>query len=240
MLGLVFGVLLSSTQVPCPPDAMRLLREGLVRADEFDLPGAADRFRAAAKQGCAQAEITALYLQGLVDARDAFRQGGTPSSLAPVQQAMASLDALAKQRPGAAEIARLTLHAAAAAAQTERAELRLYLESAMTMESVQRAAGETGAPVVTAAEAAGDLWLQVHQYDDARRAYAAAEAQVGLTRRVAAGLARVAARLNDRASACANYGRLLARWPAGQAEPPEIAEARNYLAQPSCQSGAQP
>jgi hypothetical protein len=146
---------------------------------------------------------------------------------------------MAKGRPGPAEIARLTLHGAAAAAQTERAEMRLYLESAMTMESLQHAAGQPGAPV-TAAEAAGDLWLQVHQYDDARRAYAAAEAQVGLTRRVAAGLARAAARLNDAATACASYAMLLARWPAGQTEPAEIAEARNYLAQSSCQSVARP
>jgi hypothetical protein len=239
MLVSVLTVVLSILQAPCPPDAMSLVREGGIRADEFDLASAADRFRAAATEGCAQAEITALYLQGLVDAREAFRQGGAPASLAPVRRAIASLDALAKRRPGPAEIARLTLHGAAAAAQTERAEMRLYLESAMTMESLQRAAGQPSAPV-TAAEAAGDLWLQVHQYDDARRAYAAAEAQVGLTRRVAAGLARAAARLNDAATACANYGMLLARWPAGQTEPSEIAEARQYLAQPSCQSVAQP
>jgi len=208
--------------------------EAVARADEFDLAGAAERFRVATEGGCADAAIGAWYLHGLIGAREAFRLGGSPESLIPVRQAIASLEALAKRRPGAAEIARLTLQAAAAAAQSERAEMRLYLESAMTMESLQWAAGQTSAPVVTAAEAAGDLWLQVHQYEDARRAYTAAEAHIGLTRRVTAGLARVAARLNDAASACANYGMLLARWPAGHAEPPEIAEARNYLAQPAC------
>ncbi len=36
----------------------------------------------------------------------------------------------------------------------------------------------------------GDLWLQVHRFEDARRAYLAASAQVGATRRVTLGLAR--------------------------------------------------
>ena len=234
MLVLALGTALSFMQVPCSPSVTPMVVEARARADELDLAGAAEWFHFAAEAGCADAAIGAWYLRGLVDAREAFRLGGSPESLIPVRQAIASLEVLGKQRPGAAEIARLTLQAAAAAAQSERAEMRLYLESAMTMDSLQRAAGQTGAPGVAAAEAAGDLWLQVHQYEDARRAYTAAEAQVGLTRRVAAGLARVAARLDDAASACANYGKLLARWPSGQAEPPDIAEARNYLARPVC------
>lgn len=240
MLGLVLGVVLSSTQAPCPPDAMALMDEAAVRAAEFDLAGGADRFRMAADAGCTQAEVGALYLRGLVDAREAFRQGGAPASLAAVRQAIASLDALATYRSGPAEIARLTLHAAAAAAQSERDEMRVYLSSAIAMESLQRAAGQAGAPVVTAAETAGDLWLQVHQYEDARRVYTDAAAQAGMTPRITAGLARAAARLNDAAAACANYRTLLGRWSARPVEPPEIIEAHTYLAQPVCQSVPQP
>ena len=49
-----------------------------------------------------------------------------------------------------------------------------------------------GAPIVSAYEVAGDLWLQVHRFDDARRAYVTAAEQVGSTRRVTLGLARTA------------------------------------------------
>lgn len=240
MLALTLGVVLSAVQVQCPPQAMTMVAEGLARAGEFDLAGAADRFAMAAARGCTEARVGALYLRGLVDAREAFRQGGAPATLAPVRQAIASLEAIAHSRRGPAEIARLTLQAAAAATQSERDEMRVYLASAIQMEALQRAAGQPGAPAVTAAETAGDLWLQVHRYEDARRAYTDAAEQVGLTRRVIAGLGRAAARLNDAAAACAAYRALLAQWEARQADPPEIIEARNYLTQPACQAVAQP
>lgn len=234
MLALVLGVVLSAVQAPCPPDAMALVDEAAARAAEFDLPGAAEHLRTAVAAGCTNAQVAALYVGGLVDSREAFKQGGPPESLAPVRRAIVSLEAIGQNRPGPAEIARLMLHAAAAAAESERDEMRLYLETAVQMESLQRAGGLPGAPLVSAAEMAGDLWLQVHRYEDARRAYTAAAEQVGLTRRVTAGRARAAARLNEAASACANYRRLLGGWSVRQAEPPEIIEARTYLAQPAC------
>lgn len=233
MLALSFTVVMSA-QLPCAPDVAAAIDQAAVRAAELDLPAAAEQLRTAVGRGCTSAEVAALYVRGLVDAREAFRQGGAPASLAPVRQAIASLGAIAQNHPGQAEIARLTLHAAAAAAQSERDEMRVYLESAIQLELLQRAAGQPGAPVVTAVETAGDLWLQVHRYDEARRAYTDAAAQVGMTRRVAAGLGRAAARLNDTAAACAAYRALLARWEARRAEPPEIAEARTYLRGPAC------
>jgi tetratricopeptide (TPR) repeat protein len=164
-----------------------------------------------------------------VNAQAAFRQGAPPESLTSVRQAIASLEAIAKGRPGTAEIARLVLQAAAAAAQSERDEMRLYLESAIQMERVQRAAGQAGAPLVSVSEAAGDLWLQVHRYEDARRAYEEAVEQVGFTARVLAGLARSAERLGDMPAACTAYSQLLALWGARQTRPQPIAEARAYL-----------
>jgi hypothetical protein len=232
-MALIFA-LVFFMQAPCPPEATGLVAEASVRAAEFDLPAAAEQLRAAVAQGCTTAEVAALYLRGLVDARKAFRQGGPPESLIPVRNAIVALDAIAQSRPGPAAIARLVLHAAAAAAQSERDEMRLYLDSAIRMETLQRAASQPGAPVIVAAEAAGDLWLQVHQYEDARRAYTDAAAQVGMTRRVTAGLGRAAARLNDAAAACAAYRTLLAQWEARQAEPPEISEARTYLRGRAC------
>jgi hypothetical protein len=209
--------------------ATSLMTEASVRATEFDLAGAFELARAAATRGDAGAQIAALYLRGLIDAREAFRDGGPADTLAPVREAIASLQAIAKGRPGSAEIARLMLHAAAAAAQSERDEMSLYLETAVEMEMLQRTAGLTGAPLVSAAETAGDLWLQVHRYDDARRTYTEAADRVGSTLRILSGLARTARRLNDAPAACAAYRRLLDAWGGRPGLPVEIAEARAYV-----------
>ncbi len=142
-------------------------------------------------------QIASLYTQGLADARAAFVKGAPPESLAPVRQAIAALGNISQERPGPAEIARLTLQAAAAAAQSERDEMALYLEQATRMERLQFEAGQPGAPVVSAHEVAGDLWLQVFRYDDAVRAYLRAADYVGMTPRVTEGLARARARLGQ-------------------------------------------
>lgn len=218
---------------PSPPrdgrDARSLITEALVRATEFDLPGASDLLRVTADRGDRGAEVALVYIRGLIDAREAFRDGGTVASLAPVQAAIASLEAIAQGRRGSAEIARLVLQAAAAAAQSERDEMRLYLEAAIQMELVQNAAGLPGAPLVSATETAGDLWLRVGRYDDARRSYTEAAERAGSSLRILAGLARAASRLKDFAAACASYGSLLNTWGARPGQPVEIAEARAYL-----------
>jgi hypothetical protein len=209
-------------------DAASLITEASVHAIEFDLPAATTLLRAAAARGERDAQIAVLYAQGLIDAREAARRGGTAESLAPVRAAIASLEAISKGRPGTAEIARLMLHAAAAAAQSERDEMRLYIESATRMEAIQMAAGMSGAPLVTASETAGDLWLLVHQYDEARRAYDAAGERLGSTLRILAGRARAARGANDVGGACEAYRSLLDAWGERPGQPAEIAEARAY------------
>ena len=222
-------LLIALAQAPCPPESIAMMADALVRAEEFDVAGAADRMRKAASGECATAEVAALYLRGLVDAREAFRQGAPPESLVPVREAIASLQANALSRPGPAEIARLLLQAAAAAAQSERDEMALYLDAAGQMEALQRAAGQPGAPVLGSLEVAGDLWLQVFRYADARRNYVQAAEQGRGTLRVLAGLARTAARLDLEETACAEHRTLLDRWGTREAEPPEIGDARTYL-----------
>jgi hypothetical protein len=86
------------------------------------------------------------------------------------------------------------LNAAAAASQSERDEMALYLEHAERMETLLRATRQPAAPVLSVAEVAGELWLQVHRYDDAHAAFTRAESEVGKTPRVVAGLARAAVR----------------------------------------------
>ncbi|MDA1183513.1 MAG: protein kinase [Acidobacteria bacterium] len=210
-------------------DARSLVAEAMVRAAEFDLPGAMELLSTAAVRGDAGSEVGLVYLRGLVDAREAFRAGGTADSLAPVFAAIEGLGAISQGRRGSAEIARLVLQASAAAAQTERDEMRLYLETAMQMELIQNAAGLPGAPLVSATEIAGDLWLQVDRYEDARRVYADAADRVGPSLRIMVGHARASSRLNDVPAACASYGGLLDTWSSRPGLPPEVEEARTYV-----------
>lgn len=212
------------------PNQASSMTEARDRAAEFDLSGAVESLTTAADGGDTNAQVAMVYVRALAGAREAARQGGSPESLAPVAESIAWLGIVSNGRPGPAEIARLTLQAAAAAAQSERDEMRLYLESAVRMEAVQRAAGMPGAPLVSAAETAGDLWLQVHRHDEARRAYEDAADRFGASLRTHAGRARAARSMNDTAAACAAFRALLDAWGARHGQPAEIVEARAYVA----------
>jgi hypothetical protein len=112
--------------------------------------------------------------------------------------------------------------------------MALMLEHAVRLEDVQRAASQPPAPVVTAQEAAGDLWLQVHRFEEARAAYLRAEEKDGRSPKVMLGLARVAVRLGEAAPACRAFRDLVRWWGGREGEPREIREAREFLRQPSC------
>jgi cytochrome c-type biogenesis protein CcmH/NrfG len=77
------------------------------------------------------------------------------------------------------------------------------------------------------------LWLQVHRYEDARRAYRRAAEHVGMTARVRLGLARTAARLNDVKDACAQYRGLLTSFKENEV-PSEIIEAGVFVGDARC------
>lgn len=202
------------------------------RAAVLDLRGATTRLSQGIKE-CPQTAVAYWYVHGLIAAREAYRFGGSPESLQPVALAMAELEARAGEVP-AAEIARVVLQAASSAAQSEREEMGLFLTQALDLERNQLAAGLPGAPIVSAHEVSGDLWLQVHRFDDARRAYVVADEKVGSTRRVTLGLARTASRLNDLPAACEQYRALVSGWPKGGGEPPELNEAHRFLGRPEC------
>jgi hypothetical protein len=212
------------TQVPAISPAS-VLKEAAMRAAEFDMAGTVRLLTGAAESRDTDVQVAAVYVRSLLDAREAGRQGGSPDSLMAVRQAIAWLEVVANGRPGSAEIARLVLQAAAAAAQSERDEMRLYLDTAIRMEALQHAAGLPGAPIIPAGEAAGDLWLQVHRYDEARLAYELAAP----TLRTLAGEARAARGSGDAPAACAAFRRLLDAWANRSSEPVEIGEARAYV-----------
>jgi hypothetical protein len=239
VLSIAIAMLLAQPS-SCAGDGARLAASAQAHADAFDLSQAAADFEAAATAGCADAQFAALYLRGWIAARDAYRAGGSAESLAPVRTVLDRLDGEPFRVRGDAEIARFVLRAAMAAAQSEREELSLLIGHAVDLESVRRSANLKGPPIISAHEAAGDLWLQVHRYEDARRAYLQAEDRVGTTRRVILGLARTAVRLSDSATACDQYQRLIASWQSGSGEPVEIAEARAFLRQATCATPRQP
>jgi hypothetical protein len=223
----------------CTPEAAALIKTATGRAAVFDLAGAVQRMQAAVTSGCADAMLPALYLRGWIAARDAYRVGGSPDSIRPVLQSIATLqDTLGKTGPP--QIAALVLQAAVAAAQSERDELALMIDYAVQLEERSLTAGGSALPMITAHEAAGDLWLQVHRYDEARRAYTRAAERIGVTPRVTLGLARLAVRLDAVATACTQYRSLVTSWKATGPEPPELSEARMFLTNPVCQSPVTP
>lgn len=238
MMGFLIALMLAQ-QPGCAAVA-----EAQKRAETFDLAGALQRLQAAVRAGCEDAVLPATYLRGWIAAREAYRAGGSPESLRPVVQAITMLEDAGKSGPP--QIAALVLQAAAAAAQSERDELALMIDYAVQLEDRNLTATLPGLPMITAHEAAGDLWLQVYRYDDARRAYARAAQRVGATPRVTLGLARLAARLDALATACTQYRALVASWKsadagsadASRADPPELSEARAFLTNPACQGQA--
>jgi hypothetical protein len=224
MTALLIALLLAQEQ------SCAALAAAKARADVFDMQGALERLDKASKAGCASALAHVTYLRGWIAARDAYRVGGSPESLKDVDAAVASLNATGDR------LAAYVLQAAAAAAQSERDSMSLLLDQALRLESIRLSAGVPGAPLITAHEAAGDLWLQVHRYADARRAYQQAAERIGTTRRITLGLARAAARLGDVPEACVQYGALAMRWQEQRPEPSEIREARQFLRSSVCAS----
>lgn len=220
---------------PCAADDLARVAAATARASVFDMAGAAAAL-AETTVGCPEADVALAYLRGLLAAREASADGGSSESLQPVRAAITALDAHAGEMPAAA-IARATLQAARAAAQSERDEMALFLEHALELERRQQAARQPGPPIITAHEVAGDLWLQVHRYEDARRAYIQAAGQIGTTARVTLGLARTAARLDDLPAACGTYAMLATIADPGAVESNEVAEARAFVEQPACTSG---
>jgi hypothetical protein len=216
----------------CPPEAASALGAAAARAETFDLAGALDLARKAA--GCDEADGTVEFLEGLLGARAAVKAGGTMDSLREVRSAANALSRRAEGGNRRWEAASLAMRAVAAASQYERDEMALYLAEAIRVEALLISAKLPGAPLVSAHELAGDLWLQVDRFDDARAAYMLAAERVGRTPRVRLGLARVAARLRERERACEEY-RWLDQWWGNRLDPPpEIVGARAYLASENC------
>ena len=211
------------------PDAAVALRQAVALARGFDLPAAAERLEQPPLRRCAQVGVAALYLRALQSAREAYRSGGDATALQPVTLAIATLEQQAATGDRHAELARVILMAAAAAAQSERSDMALLLDHALALERQMVRDGNGGAAGVTAHEAAGDLWLQVHRFDAAVAAYVAAAELFGNTPRITLGLARTAVQMKQTEPACRAYRTLVIDWT-GSSSVAEIVEARAFVA----------
>lgn len=225
---LFVALLVGLAQPAACPDETTTLREATTLAQRLDVPAAAERLERA-PAACAQLRTAALYLRALQRARDAYRTGGDAASLQPVTEAIATFERAAAAGDRQAELARVVLQAAAAAAQSERDDMSLLLEYATALERRMIRDGEKALWGVTAQEAAGDLWLQVHRFEAAAAAYASAAELIGSTLRITLGLARVAVQMKQPEPACRAYRSFVTGW-AGAASAPEIAEARAFVA----------
>ena len=212
------------------------LVEARALAVRMDTDGAVARLEGGARTGC-DVEVPVALLRALTVARGAWARGGDEASLRPLKDLIAVIERRAQ--PGSPEeIAVLLIHAATAAAQSEHDELFAYLSQALQVERARGVRGLAGAPILTAHEVAGELWLEVYRYDDATAAGRIARGASGDSPRLLAGLARALARQRSTADACTEYRRLStdasARVPSMERE---LAEAEAFLAQPACRAG---
>jgi hypothetical protein len=122
-----------------------------------------------------------------------------------------------------AEYAQTAIRAAIAAAQDERPEMELLLAHARDLTERLAARSRRALWPRPFNLLAGELWLEVDRYEDARLAYERAVTDRA-TPLALSGLARALARLNRHAEACQTYGRM--RDDTG----PLRDEARAYLA----------
>src|SRR5262249_48068408 len=116
MLSIVIAMLLAQPQ-GCGSNGKALIATAQARADAFDLSAAAESFTSAAAAGCNEARLPAVYLRGLVAAREAYRFGGSAESIAPVERALAQMNAEPLRSAGETQVVRFVLQAAIAAAQ---------------------------------------------------------------------------------------------------------------------------
>lgn len=146
-------------------------------------------------------EVQRLAMEGWVAARELAPKGGALELLGPVNLRLRALDAL----PGlAARYADVAIRAAVSAAQEERDEMEVFLAHARDVSDTMALAGAPAQWPLPIDEMAGELWLEVDRYPEARDAYRRAT-KVKPTANAWIGLARASDRLGDLVAACAAY-----------------------------------
>lgn len=227
LAGLLLVLVAATTAAPdgCSDAAREAMRRAAQLVDVGDDAAALDVLRGRYDDAatCPAVAVAAWSLRGWAAAQAAARQGGTPESLADTQAAVATLESLGR---GVSEAGYATalLHAAEAAAQSERDELRLWLDQARDVSRRLGLGGSAPRWPRPFERAEGELWYRVDDFELAERAFRAAAADDSAA--VFQGLARARDRRGDRAGACEAYRAVSAR---AAATTPVGIEARGYL-----------
>jgi hypothetical protein len=168
------------------------------------------------------------FARGFAAARASWPGGTGP--LADRARLEADSLALADRNGGhrLLDLQRFAVLIALAAAQEERPEMTVLLTHVLDLDE-REPVTDPPALLIPIREIAGDLWLQVARFADARREYTAAVARYPGRARSWLGLARAAARASDAGAARDAYTRFLEIWKEADADLPELAEARTYL-----------
>jgi hypothetical protein len=212
----------------CRPDDDAALARAATVAAGGDGDAAAELLRHAfaASPACGRLGTASWAWHGWVSAAGSAVAGGSPESLSGVRDALGVLEPGGVATGPDAAYAAAVLHAAAAAAQHERAEMRVWLEHAQAL--VPRLLPGTREWPLPFALAEGELWLAVQDHDLAEAAFTRAltPSPSGMALR---GVARARARRGDMAGACAPYKQALAVVDADRPEHPLAVEARAFL-----------
>lgn len=146
-------------------------------------------------------EVQRLAVEGWTAARALAPKGGALDLLGPVNLRLRALDGL----PGTpARYAEVAIRAAVSAAQEERDEMAVFLAHARDLSDTIALTGAPAQWPLPIDEMAGELWLEVDRYTEARDAYLRAT-KVKPTANAFVGLARAYDRLGDLVAACAAY-----------------------------------
>jgi hypothetical protein len=156
-------------------------------------------------------DLVGLARDGWRSARAAAQYGGAPPHLAEAIRILAAID---KMTVGTVwhvhgAYAHSLIAAAMAAAQDENAEMDLHLLHARSLADQLTTSAYPAQWPCEIDEAEGELWLEVHRYADALRAFRRVVERGTSQRSVWLGLARSAARTGETALACRGYQRVV-------------------------------
>jgi tetratricopeptide (TPR) repeat protein len=153
------------------------------------------------QQATADRDLQRIAMEGWAAARALAPKGGAIEFLGPVNLRLKALDAIPETSARYAEIA---IRAAVSAAQEERDELGLLLAHARDLSNQMQLVGTPAQWPLPIDELAGELWLEVDRFTEAREAYERATKSYP-TPNAWIGLARVSDRLGDVVTACRAY-----------------------------------
>ena len=146
-------------------------------------------------------EVQQLAMAGWRAARELAPKGGAVELLGPVNDRLKALD---KIDATAARYAEIAIRAAVAAAQEEREEMAVLIDHARGLSLQMELLGAPAQWPLPIDELAGELWLEVDRFEEARDAYDRAT-RTAPTPNAWIGLARSSDKLGDTITACRAY-----------------------------------